>query len=279
VGHLANDRLDEDGRPLGEVASALYGHVTTEVIACPYPDGRHGRPMNRTALRQVSSVWPSVLATLQTLAGSGTTVHQAWKIALVGISAPLISPDPTSRGLSALYKACLGLSQVTSTLLLEDEGVADTPFSELGTGADFFAALDQHGWLLGQLQACSGPAAMLVQMGEALAHGGPPSSPPLPLPDPARMAEIAASTVASHAAFWVKADDLRARGASIPLRPLPPWLRAVATRAFRPPAHIRRLFPPGETPPAVEALIETDVHTPEELRSAFELALESARAR
>jgi hypothetical protein len=273
VRYLANDRLDEDGRPLGEVSSTLYDRVETEVVACPYPDMRHGRPMNRTALRQVSSVWPQVLATLQGLAGGGTTVHGAWRIALIGISAPLLSPAPTSRALSALYKTSLGLSQVTSTLLMADDAVAATPFSELGSGTDFFGALDQHGWLLGQLQVCSGPPAMLVQMGEALAHGGPPAVPPLPLPEPERMAEIAAMAVAAHATFWVKADELRARGAKIPIHPLPPWLRAVATEAFRPASHIRRFFPPKEVPDQVEALIHTDVQTLQELEVAFERAL------
>jgi hypothetical protein len=277
VGYLANDRLDEDGRPLGEVSSTLYDRVETEVVACPYPDGRHRRPMNRTALRQVSSVWPSVLATLQTLSRPNATVHHTWKIALIGIAAPLLSPVPTSRGLSALYKACLGLSQVTTTLLLEDDGVAAMPFCELGSGTDFYTALDQHGWLLGQVQVCAGPAAMLVQMGEVLAHGGSPSSPPLPLPDPWRMADLAARTVSAHATYWVQADVLRARGASIPPRLLPPWLRAVATEAFRPPAHIRRLFPPGEVPAEVEQMLQTEPQTVQELEEAFERALRGVK--
>src|SRR5262249_48168109 len=46
----ANTLSDEDGRPLGEVASPLYEHVTTDVVRCPYPDSRRGAPMNATAL-------------------------------------------------------------------------------------------------------------------------------------------------------------------------------------------------------------------------------------
>jgi hypothetical protein len=58
----AADRIDEDGRPCGELASRFYDEAATEVVACPYSGSRRGLPMNQTALRQAASVWPQVLA-------------------------------------------------------------------------------------------------------------------------------------------------------------------------------------------------------------------------
>lgn len=241
--YRANRLVDADGRPLGEVSSPRWDPDRTEVVACPYPDRRAGRPMNRTALRQVSPVWPELLATFRALAGPSPTVHRAWRAALVGLSAPLLVPEPVPVVLSALYKTSLGLSQVTTDLLLAEDGVADAPFASLGDGEAFFDALDRGGWLLGQVQVCAGTRAMFVQLGEALA-GAPGEArltPALP-DDPERIADVAALALADHAL-----DALGAPGS-----PLPPWLRALVAVPDRPLAHVRRLFPTGATPPAIE---------------------------
>ena len=51
-----------DGRALGEISSLRYDPDRTEVVACPYADGRRGLPMNLSALRQLTGHWPAILA-------------------------------------------------------------------------------------------------------------------------------------------------------------------------------------------------------------------------
>lgn len=263
----ASDRLDEDERPLGEVSSLRYEEARTEVIPCPYADRRRGLPMNRSALRQISLVWPDVLATFRALARERPTLGQIWRLSLVGITAPLAAPDPVPRGLSALYKTSLGLSQVSTTLLLGADDLAELPFSELGDRDDLFAALDSNGWLLGQLQVCAGSRSMFDQMHEALLGRGSGGE-ALPIPEPDALADLASRAVAAHALWLLRADALRARGAQISLPKLPPWLRAVHAEP-RAPEQVRRYFPGGALPEEIEAMARATAETPRELDALF----------
>ncbi|MCB9683682.1 MAG: hypothetical protein H6735_01415 [Alphaproteobacteria bacterium] len=179
------DLADEDGRPVGEVAATWYRDVVTDTVRCPYRDARHGGVMNRSALRQMGGVWPALLATFRALGGPEPRVIDAFRAALVGISAPAAAhvahPErPIPNGLAALYKTSLGLSQVTAALLLADDGVADAPLSELGDGVAFFRFLDDGRWLLGEEQVCAGSEAMIVEAWEGLLgrRGALPPSPP-----------------------------------------------------------------------------------------------------
>ncbi|MEQ1565274.1 MAG: hypothetical protein ABMA64_06520 [Myxococcota bacterium] len=256
----AVDWLDVDGRPLGEVASARYDPAATRVVACPYPDRRRGLPMNASALGQVGPVWSATLAAVRALAEAlraaahreAPTVHDAWLIALAGISGPLRTGEPVPVATSALYKTSLGLSQITTHLLLAGDGVADTPFAELGSGAAWFDALDQGGWLLGAAQVCAGTRAMFVELGDALAGRAPlagaPSAPGLDL-DTAR---VAAGTVAGHAVELLHVDRARRAGKPFGAVSLPPWLRSLRSIPDRDPAEMLRLFPTGAAPPSVE---------------------------
>ncbi|MEZ4241124.1 MAG: hypothetical protein R3F59_34185 [Myxococcota bacterium] len=159
---------DAEGRPLGEVSAPGYDEVPTEVVACPYADGRRGQPMNVTALRQLTGAWPALLGTVRTLSGPSPTAHRAWRTAVACTAAPLLVAEPVPVPLAALFKTALGLSQVTTALLLAADGVADTPLAALGTPAEAFDTLDRDGWLQGQLQVCAGSRPMIEQMWRAL---------------------------------------------------------------------------------------------------------------
>lgn len=237
--------MDEDGRPLGELSSPHYDRVHTVVVACPYPDARRGLPMNDSALRQIAPVWPAIVATIRALVGASPTVHQAWRVALVGISAPLLVEEPVPRLLSAFYKTSLGLSQITTRLLLAEEGVADAPFATLGDGDAFFAALDAHRWLHGQVQVCAGTRAMFVQLGDALCgRPGPSALGPELAFDCVALADLAAEVVAGQVRALGAIQDARRAGEDRPLpHVLPPWLRAAAGIPGLTAAHAERLFP------------------------------------
>lgn len=250
------DLVDEDGRPVAEVASPRYDAARTEVVACPYADRRYGMPMNRSALRQMSSVWHELLAASAIAAGPSPTVHAAWAAVARGLALPLASPAPTPRGVAAWFKASLGLSQVYGTLLLGDEGVADTPLAALGTSANFFAVLDAERWLIGAVQACAGTESMIRAVFDATVGGQPPDVAPRWL-DRLPMVVDAPTWVGVHAAVLLR----RARAArhgigDAPTHDVPPWLRSLFAVPNRDPAHARRLFPTGRTPAAVQAVLQ-----------------------
>lgn len=253
VRFAATDLLDEDGRPVAEVASPHYAGVRTEMVACPYADVRAGEPMNRTALRQMTAVWPALLGSFAALSCPAPTTHQAWAVAITGIALPLVAPRPVPRLTSAIFKASLGLSQVFSALLLSADGVADTPLGSLGDGASFFAELDRGRWLVGADQVCAGTAPMIGQVFDALI--GRVEAGPLP-PDAERVRRVAPVAVALHTAHLLAQQAAARRGEREPVTgELHPWMRAVFALPGRPPSHVRRLFPAGQTPAEVEGYL------------------------
>ena len=277
----ARTLVDEDGRPVAEIASPLYADTPTEIVACPYADRRRGQPMNRSALRQLTGVWPEVLAGFSAIAGPAPTVHRAWVAAITGIAAPLVAPAPISRAVSSMFKASLGFSQVFSSMLLSDPDVADTPLTALGDADGFFQALDAGGWLIGAEQVCAGSAQMFHQAFETWTGRTPIVG------DPSRFIALAAQlgptpveAVALHVA-WLAARQRAARGGrgTAPSTDVAPWLRAVFATPDRPPEHARRLFPVGETPAVVERLLGLTGASPEALDAAFADGLAEAERR
>jgi len=265
----SRDLIDVDGRPIGELASRRYDAIETEVVSCPYHDARRGLPMNRTALRQLSSCWDDVLAAAAWLSGPDATVHRAWWAAVAGITAPRIHHEaeagPVPRVLSALYKGCLGFSQVLTALLLTDDGVADAPLRSLGDADAFFALLDDGRWLVGQVQACAGPAPMIGQLLTAL---GPSTAPAAPaalaaLGDPRPWTDAAATWIGLDVAFLgaarvaLRRDGGPADALTRYLDVDQPWLRGVLQSPDRRAEHATRLFPTGEVPAPVAAFLDT----------------------
>lgn len=264
----ALDLVDEDGRPCGELASARYDPGATEVIACPYAGVRRGGPMNVTALRQLTAVWPEVVGSAAALAGPDATVFTAFRAAVAGTAAPVVFaeryPDqPVPRVLSALFKTSLGFTQVLSALLLADDGVADAPLAELGDGAQFLAYLDDQRWLLGQVQVCAGSPPMLVEMFRALCGHAEPAVATAVADLGDAWITPTVDLIGVQTAYILALNGVVGRGGSVVgargegwrAKPAAPWLRAIAMRPGRTPAHARRLFPAEQIPAAVERLI------------------------
>jgi hypothetical protein len=271
----AADRIDEDGRPCGELASRFYDEAATEIVACPYSGSRRGLPMNQTALRQAASVWPRVLAVARGLTKPNPTVHDAWKVALAGTVCPLIVGDPVPRVISAFFKTSLGFSQTLTALLLSEEGIADASLADLGDGRAFYEHLERGRWLVGQVQACAGTEAMIVQMADVLAgRSAGPSSAAEGFAEAADTASAAVGVqIAALGALYqaarggqpIEAPDWIAE-------PTAPWLRGARAFPNPKPEHARRLFPAGAAPKAVETLIGWDGP---EIEMAVRVALRS----
>lgn len=256
-----SDLVDEDGRPVGEIGARWWSSAETELVACPYADARHGRPMNQSALRQLGRVWDEVrttVAAMSAVASEPGTVAGAWQTALAGTAIPtsFASERPgvrVPRALSALCKTSLGFSQLLTALLLSADGVADQRLADLGTSRDFLGLLDREGWLVGDEQVCAGPRDWIGAMFDAFAN-------PLAgeLPHDVRTLGRRRATWVGLQVAWIGAA--RAKGT---VEPRLPYLRAVQVQPGRRAHHARRLFVDGDVPDAVEAFLSRLVAEPE----------------
>ncbi|MEN0066459.1 MAG: hypothetical protein AAGA48_30260 [Myxococcota bacterium] len=252
----SSDLIDVDGRPVGELGSSAYASVPTEVGSCPYADARRGRPMNRSALRQLSQVWGDVPVTVSAMAACALrpgTVAGAWQTALAGTALPgewaRTQPGvPVPRRWSAIYKTSLGFSQVLTAMLLSEDGVADCRLEALGTADAFFELLDRERWLVGEEQVCAGPAAWIGRLFEALAS---PAPAPLPF-DVGHLGRRRAVWVALQTAYYGAARQLPG---SLP-PPRLPCLRAIQALPGRTAVHARRLFAEGDVPKELDAFLK-----------------------
>ncbi|MBX2803967.1 MAG: hypothetical protein KTR31_40195 [Myxococcales bacterium] len=261
------DLIDEDGRPVGEIGSRHYDPAATELRTCPYHDARRGHPMNQTALRQLSAVWPEVVAAGAWLARQTTpagSVHAAWWACIAGTRAPAIHDTlhpgvPVPRALSALYKASLGFSQVLTAVLLADDGIAEAPLASLGDADAFLALLDRERWLVGEQQACAGPGPMIGQLFDAFAGRANEASPgPLAaLPPPRSWGDERAAWIGVQVAFLGAARTRATTNAEIDahLAPGLPCLRGVLAVPGRRAEHARRLFPTAHCPASVRTFL------------------------
>ena len=82
------DVIDEEGRPLLEMASPSYQISARHEISCPYRDSRHRHVMNQATLQQVGRYWNDISETLAWLAGPSASVYRAWRASLIATLAP-----------------------------------------------------------------------------------------------------------------------------------------------------------------------------------------------
>jgi hypothetical protein len=265
------DWPDADGRPLGERASPLYPPDTRR-IACPHAGSRAGLPMNVTALAQVRPHRDRNLATLAAACGPAPTVADALRACSALIVAPVVcrmaAPDaPIPVEVAALYKTTIGFHQLLVSLLLDTEGLAALPASELDDSDALLAALEAGGWLVGTVEVCAGAPADFAATWDVLTgRRAPPDVAPYPTPRGAWAVEVTGLAVALVLAT---ADLLTAGnrdgiegfgGPAPPIATWPlgarlwrqrptPWLVAATARADRTASQAARLF--ATCPPAV----------------------------
>ncbi len=180
---------DDEDRPLREIRTppAYLRAGDIEHKACPYAGSRarSGCPINVGALRQASAHWPELidaLALVRTLhrdaRGAGpATLMDLWRVSQLGAALPWFyllrarGAAPAPAFAAALAKACQGTG-VWAQRVLADE-LAGAPPSGAWTAEAILASSERTGTLVGEVEACAGPEAMLRRCFAALVDGAP----------------------------------------------------------------------------------------------------------
>ncbi len=171
--------VDEEGRPIAErrAPSAVKEGVAIELRPCPYKDERHGIDMNVSALAQITSHLPGVLADMACMRSSLAGHAPTWLDIYALIIDMLIAPGmqllrtqgtrPISGKMAVGYKLAAGYFGVLRALLVhEAKGNAvprDVP--------EFLAFIKERRSLIGASEACAGPPVMIVKTTTMLLHG------------------------------------------------------------------------------------------------------------
>ena len=173
---------DVNGRPLGERRAPAESRrdVPTELVACPYHDERHGRPMNRPALeptmRQFAVVADQVAAFHAALpAGAPSWSRMLWAV-LDQFSAPARyllrahrSDGPIPADLAAGHKLAAGYFGALMALLREQ--AAGAPIAE-ASAESFTEFVTARGALIGASEVCAGPPHNIRVLTRRFVHGG-----------------------------------------------------------------------------------------------------------
>lgn len=174
AGHLSC--VDEQGRPLGEQASARYDALPqNEEEHRRFGDSRDvtGLPCNVAALRQMTCVWPRLLAALSSFESErAPTVHRLYRRVSAGAAfAPLLALREPTRALpvevAALFKVTLGFGELLSAALVEGRADADDAGASLD-GMWLNEWLDERPWLVGESQVCAGTRGQIERVFGAL---------------------------------------------------------------------------------------------------------------
>ncbi|MBX3270669.1 MAG: hypothetical protein KF729_10425, partial [Sandaracinaceae bacterium] len=271
LGSAHFEALDEDGRPLGEVAARAYAGCPHREARRTFGDGRDatGKPANLAALAQLEGAWPALLASLAGFeAERPATFGRAYRRAVAGtvLGRARALAGPVPRADAALYKVCVGFGEVIAAALIEERVDADAP----PPGADtLFAWLDERPWLVGDAQVCAGTRRQIARVWAALAASeAPPSSlfdgaPTSALVDATlalcALAAVAAGAVRVHVAHGAPAAALDPGLACVALYVADDVPRVVETLRQSPgagPLHPTLLFAADEVPACVRGLIE-----------------------
>lgn len=171
---------DTDGRPLGEQrVPELYSALQTELQQCPYRGSRfkHSKPMNVSALRQMTAHWPAILGGLQQVhreycgrvSPGVLSRFDLYQIIGMGILLPAyvtLRADRPLRDteipvwLSGVYKVLLGIHAPVGQLMIEELLSGGHP-KPLLTPEEMLDHVESTGALIGKTEVCAGPAVLI----------------------------------------------------------------------------------------------------------------------
>jgi hypothetical protein len=188
---------DTEGRPLGEAKAPLERRagVALELRTCPYADSRHNhaRPMNVSALKQMTAHWEEALggvALLRSLYRAEVRQEpmrliDVWRVAgltsAVADFAFLRAWEPVADGAmslagAVLYKVPLGISLTTSAMWADGA----LHFDAVVDADALYDYADRHGHFVGAHQVCAGPVAMVKEVLRLMIDGTGPQGDPAP---------------------------------------------------------------------------------------------------
>lgn len=192
---LTRPMRDEEGRPLGEskLPPEQRPDVPLQQRPCPYAGSRHNhpRPMNVSALRQMSAHWQEALGGIALLRSMYCEERKQERLRLVdvwrvaGLTTSLV-PFAFLRGWSPVadgqlpaavavaYKAALGVSFTCEVMLSDGAAPFDAPV-DAETLYDF---ADRQKHFIGPQEVCAGPEAMVKDLLRLLVDGTGPRGDP-----------------------------------------------------------------------------------------------------
>ncbi len=189
----ANNLLDEDNRPIGEIRAneSVRHNVKTVYAVCPYSGSRNRtlRLINVSALKQVTSEWPEVLGLLDYVrngcipqSSKPPALIDLARTAAVALAVPsfLLYSEPCrfSSGqipafIAATHKMSAGLFGLCKNRLLSQvslgkhfEDVTDSAATLYKYAEDSDALLSRTG-----IEACAGPQTLIMEALDLLVGG------------------------------------------------------------------------------------------------------------
>lgn len=175
------DFEDDEGRLLAERGSEHAVYRQFDVQPCPYRDARFQKDMNVDALAQIRSHWSEIapairqlVADAQRLSPAGDdTLSRLRRVTRTMGSLPefmVVFLDAGNGDIPALvailYKLSRGLNTLTGRLTFEPRR---GPKAATPTTPDaLYDYIDRHGLLVGSMEVCAGPRAMILRVLEAL---------------------------------------------------------------------------------------------------------------
>jgi len=175
--HALDALLDVDGRPLGErpTPQTRARGIAFELRRCPYAGSRHhhARPMNVSALAQMTSHWEAALTSLAAIRAAlhlpaQPRVHQLLELCAVAAFKPVAlwrrGLDVVDVETAVVHKIVVGMQSALHALLLRD---GDVPLSS----QRFYAAVEAHGALIGDDEVCAGPPHLIREVLDVVVDG------------------------------------------------------------------------------------------------------------
>lgn len=209
---------DVEGRPLREQMAHFPDEpIHTEFKRCPYPGTRyhHEKPMNVSALRQITDNWPAVMGAIGRIhmecrdRVSGPLTHfDLWRIVNTGILFPSFVALRAKNAygdtelpvwIAGVYKVLIGIHTTVRPLMLKNLLSGSQP-EPLPAAQEMLDYVEEIQGLIGAKEVCAGPPALILRSLRVVLDGGPDeSADPNPfhetLERPAALAEFAEEAI------------------------------------------------------------------------------------
>lgn len=190
---------DVEGRPLKEQLGSLeisieqYG---TEFVSCPYAGSRfrHERPMNVSALKQITSHWPEVTGGLievfreyrkRVPGDAPLSSFDLWRLVNTGILFPTfcaMRADGPYRDhqlpvwVAGCYKVLIGIHTAVRQLMMERVMLGEGQPDPLPTAEEMLEFLEKTLGLIGPREVCAGPPNLILRSLRVVLTGVPDAS-------------------------------------------------------------------------------------------------------
>lgn len=197
-----DDLLDDEGRPVSErrAPSLVKQGVPMELKGCPYHDERQGKPMNVSALAQITKHLDAALSDIRSFGSALPGQREDWRRVLIVVLDQLAGPavymlrtrgnGPAVRaGVAVGHKLAAGYFGVIRELLAREAQGQTREVSVESLGR----FIKETRALIGESEVCAGPPHLISRVSEALLQGGTTTTPGQDLRD-----RIAIATALSH---------------------------------------------------------------------------------